>query len=436
MKTSYYCIPVDVGSGVLLFNSLTRAFLLLAPARFAEIYANGEFVQDVLTDSERNMLTKNGFWVSDDMDEPAIVVSARQQVRLNKRSYQLIVNPTLDCNLCCWYCYENHHAGSRLTPEMVERIKKHIDLKYQEDKFESFNLSFFGGEPLLATPEVVELIGFAQHYCDEKSLKLTVGFTTNGTVLSERLYDALRDTPTTFQITLDGHRDKHNAVRKFKANGNGTFDVITRNIINILNFLPKASITLRINYDVQTLSEPDTLLQFVSNFKGKNLTVSLHRVWQVSPDEIDREALFDFMVQIKNMGIGVSLQGFPLGMYTCYADKLNACVVNYNGDVFKCTARDFKSESRCGTLDASGMIVWNNSKLQAHCFSPLPERCQQCKLLPQCASFCSQNTIDSAGEPQGCALDQQSTIDEYVLMNYYLMQTKSEQEARTSEATM
>ncbi|MBR7068298.1 MAG: hypothetical protein IKI28_08280 [Bacteroidales bacterium] len=117
MKTSYYCIPVDVGSGVLLFNSLTRAFMMLASPRFAEIYANDEFVQDVLTDDERTMLTKNGFLVDDASDERAMFISARQQARLNKRSYELIVNPTLDCNLRCWYCYENHHVGSRIQPE-------------------------------------------------------------------------------------------------------------------------------------------------------------------------------------------------------------------------------------------------------------------------------------------------------------------------------
>jgi uncharacterized protein len=27
-------------------------------------------------------------------------------------------------------------------------------------------------------------------------------------------------------------------------------------------------------------------------------------------------------------------------MYACYADNYNEAVINYNGDVFKCTARD------------------------------------------------------------------------------------------------
>ena len=427
MKTSNYCIPVDEGDGVLLFNSFSQAFMMLSPTRFAEIYTNGQFAQDRLSNDERNLLTKNGFLVDDTTDEVAMLLSARQQARLSKRNYELIVNPTLDCNLRCWYCYENHHAGSRLSPEMLERIKKHIDLQWQMDKFEELDLSFFGGEPLLATVQVVELIEFAQQFCQQHNIKLNVGFTTNGTAIGDHIINTLHGTDCSFQITLDGHRDKHDSVRKLKGSERGTFGIITGNIINLLNMLPQAHVTLRINYDAQTLAEPKQLLNFIGLFKGKNLHVALHRVWQVNPDEIDREMLFDFMVKIKNMGIGVSLQGFPLGMYTCYADKLNASVINYNGDVFKCTARDFKSEGRCGWLDTSGMIIWNTDRLQAHCFSPVPAHCVECKLLPQCSSLCSQNIIDKDGAPQACSLDQQATVDEYVLMNYYLTQPQNVQ---------
>ena len=44
----------------------------------------------------------------------------------------------------------------------------------------------------------------------------------------------------------------------------------------------------------------------------------------------------------------------------CYADKKNTVVVNYNGDLYKCTARDFVSKNREGTLTADGDIHWND----------------------------------------------------------------------------
>lgn len=38
--------------------------------------------------------------------------------------YQVMVNTTLDCNLNCWYCYENRIAGSFLKSEVIEAIKR------------------------------------------------------------------------------------------------------------------------------------------------------------------------------------------------------------------------------------------------------------------------------------------------------------------------
>ncbi len=38
--------------------------------------------------------------------------------------------------------------------------------------------------------------------------------------------------------------------------------------------------------------------------------------------------------------------------------------INYNGEVFKCTARDFKTELKEGDLLDNGIINWNNKYFQ------------------------------------------------------------------------
>lgn len=40
------------------------------------------------------------------------------------RLYNVVVNTTLDCNLSCWYCYENRIVGSKLSSGVIEAIKR------------------------------------------------------------------------------------------------------------------------------------------------------------------------------------------------------------------------------------------------------------------------------------------------------------------------
>lgn len=58
------------------------------------------------------------------------------------RLYNVVVNTTLDCNLSCWYCYENRIAGSKLSSGVIEAIKKNIYLHYETTKFKTLKLSF------------------------------------------------------------------------------------------------------------------------------------------------------------------------------------------------------------------------------------------------------------------------------------------------------
>ena len=67
------------------------------------------------------------FIIDDDVNELEILrIRNREAVR--NQSYQLIINPTLECNFRCWYCYENHKKG-HMNETTVENIKKLADEK-------------------------------------------------------------------------------------------------------------------------------------------------------------------------------------------------------------------------------------------------------------------------------------------------------------------
>ena len=424
MRTSYYCIPIDTDSGVLLFDTLSKVSFFLPRERYEQIYSVSDgFLIDVLSEKEKEDLKSSGFLVDDSNIQQKLVVAAKHKARLQKRNFHIIVNPTLDCNLRCWYCYESHIKDSRLTPDVLEGICHCIEIKYLEDNIETLQLSLFGGEPLLAKDEVNQLLHFAEDFCKEHQIKLSVDITTNGTLFSSQFLSTLVNLDVAFQITLDGERQKHDSVRCTKGNAKGTYDTITKNILKVLSMLPNARIRLRINYDAQTLNHIDDLLSFVGTLDRGRVTISMHKVWQVNTKEIDEDKLLDFLFAIKGLGFYVDVQGYPINANACYADCLNSCVVNYNGDVYKCTARSFDTQDRCGYLTPQGIIVWDYDKLKEYCFCSIPTRCKVCKLLPICSGICSQQRIEKGDEEQ-CILDKGTTIEDVVLMRYYLTTNK------------
>jgi uncharacterized protein len=74
-------------------------------------------------------------------------------------------------------------------------------------------------------------------------------------------------------------------------------------------------------------------------------------------------------------------------------------VINYNGDVFKCTARDFTTKRRDGFIDENGELVWENDSLNKRMNAKFKNKpCLKCRLLPVCNGGCSQHAIENIDE--------------------------------------
>ena len=69
----------------------------------------------------------------------------------------------------------------------------------------------------------------------------------------------------------------------------------------------------------------------------------------------------------------------------------NEAIINYNGNIYKCTATDFDKTERYGFLNEDGNIIWENDKHQKRLntiLNNLP--CQKCRIAPLCAGGCAQ----------------------------------------------
>ena len=83
--------------------------------------------------------------------------------------------------------------------------------------------------------------------------------------------------------------------------------------------------------------------------------------------------------------------------YSCYANKKHYACINYDGNIFKCTARSFSEINSVGKLQEDGHIVWDEKKLsRLYGYSPLENStCEQCEYLPICMGQCPQNYMES-----------------------------------------
>ena len=90
-----------------------------------------------------------------------------------------------------------------------------------------------------------------------------------------------------YQITIDGCREKHNLVKRSEE---GTaFDVAVNNVLGIVRNAPGAECILRINYSDKTL-EPAQIMHDVNQLippeYRERITIAPYKIWQVEDSKI------------------------------------------------------------------------------------------------------------------------------------------------------
>ena len=82
----------------------------------------------------------------------------------------------------------------------------------------------------------------------------------------------------------------------------------------------------------------------------------------------------------------------------CYADHENCIVINYTGDLYKCTARDFTPQLREGVLMPDGTLKWNDRYKKRMAIKHGISLCHACRLFPICHGGCSQSKMENDGK--------------------------------------
>lgn len=345
-------------------------------------------------------LVETKFLVDENLDEVALVKELSKKVDEDSSTFLLIINPTMNCNFKCWYCYETQVKNSQLEDSVLESINLFITKTLQKEEIKHFSLSFFGGEPLLYFKKKV--IPIIDHFLEEmagKEKTYDIGFTTNGYLINDdfiRYFKEKKLSPS-FQITFDGYGKEHDAVR-FVSETKGSYNDIVENIKKLLR--SKFSVSVRINYTDKNIHNcfkiVDDFAEVPQEMRNSYLVFDFHRVWQNESLDNTSEIVKENTQIMQEKGFKTSVK-YSLNkvLGSCYADKRNSAIINYNGDIYKCTARDFLPKNRNGYLSADGDLVWADNYLEERMNSKFHNQpCLSCRILPLCNGACTQQALE------------------------------------------
>lgn len=383
---------------IYLFNTLRDKYFML-DAHLKELVLSGKkdarIIAELHPELYKHMVDER-FLVPQEKDEIADCIDKINKKFSSDEHLRITINPTLDCNLQCWYCYESHIKGSCMKENTIDALVKFVENSAKSATLKKIQLSFFGGEPLLKYEQVVRpIVERCSEVCRKYDKAFMVSFTTNGVCLTHHVIKELKtlSQEISVQVAFDGNRTLHDSVKYF-ANGKGCYDIVKKQLIDAIE--NGIITTIRCNY---TLDSFDSFRELIDDFKEywnyPNVRFSFHKVWQ-EPESASLFAKREALKQdISKAGIKSNIETYyGDSIAPCYADYDNHIVINYNGDIYKCTARDFKPENSLGYLNNAGEIIYND-KAKNRFDARLTKQCLNCRMLPIC-TVCFQQRSESA----------------------------------------
>jgi uncharacterized protein len=219
--TSRYNFHVPVKDGVLLYNANTGAVLRLLGVDALELAQalsgrKVEISEEILGAELYAQLSRCGFVVPVDHDEIAVI---RERYHRARRDTPIVltITTTLDCNLGCYYCYEER-SQHRLEAHDIPGIVEFAEERLAKSGKQTLHIDWYGGEPLMNI-EFMEATSLAlQSVCVRRGVKYAASVISNGTCWPNNVGDfVVQHRIQQVQVSFDGLREHHDRRRHYRS---------------------------------------------------------------------------------------------------------------------------------------------------------------------------------------------------------------------------
>ncbi|HZO74366.1 MAG TPA: radical SAM protein [Ktedonobacteraceae bacterium] len=148
------------------------------------------------------------------------------------------------CNLRCHYCYVDkttEHMADDTAKQAVDAIIRSAS----RHGYRHVKLKYAGGEAALRLPQIIAVHDYALEQTRQHGLELSASILSNGTILSVRAIQQLKERQIGIMISLDGIGAHHDQQRPL-LNGKGSFALIDRTITRLLahDLVPYINVTV------------------------------------------------------------------------------------------------------------------------------------------------------------------------------------------------
>jgi uncharacterized protein len=418
MKASQFNITIEdtTTKSVILYNTLYGTLTLWRLSEFdlasrlldePKLRLTGAQMKTV-----KSQLLKGKYLVRANVDELKILRTRKLHGINDPNRLDVVIMPTMNCNFACPYCYELHKSGTLMSDETEQAIR--LWLQREVPHFKVLLLNWFGGEPLLSYDRIVGLGTFIKKTCANHKVALLTNITTNGYLLSEsRIKELIQTGYYDYQITVDGPENFHNRTRVLH-DGTGTFARVFNNIVLLAEAHSKVKISVRINFNQDNLhSIPDLLTLFPAPIRLQLRIVfepifgemCISATENIPSVEISTSLIRCYSLA-RELGYDVTLGSIQPGkLVYCYAERNNQFIINYSGDIFKCSVSTFDPEDRVGRLSSDGQVTFEQEQLNKWMGIDLFDQgCCSCKFLPLCMGGCRKARIKHGNTGSYCAL--------------------------------
>lgn len=378
----HFVIQQPVEEGLLLYNVLTRAVVLLSPEEAQAMQENMAAVPE---------LVAKWFSVPLPFDDRNLAREVRAVGKMLEKRPKGITGYTIltttDCNARCFYCYEKGRRRIPMTDTMARKVAEFIICNFSGEKV---HLRWFGGEPLYNKGVISLICGSLRDAMVEyRSSMVSNGYLFDDDTIAEAvdLWNLKK-----VQITMDGTEAVYNRCKAFIYAEGSPYQRVMENIHRLLN--AGIRVNVRLNIDRHNADDLFNLADIlIAEFGGNKLfTVYSHPLFDAGTNEsvimhsdaLIRE-LFETRMRLQEKlreGRIAVEHKLPdkLKLHRCMADSDAHIIILPDGHLGKC--EHYSDDHWVGSLESS---EWDETMLED--FKRLREEidtCSDCCFYPDC----------------------------------------------------